>query len=112
MKLKLLVLTCMVLLCMACEKMSANQGQTDYDKLCTIYEEIVQQSIEAEAKEIKLVVEIEKQLPVFFKQHYVHLINTARNRTYGLIKQVAESNNVKDWECPVMKTYYEGGYDK
>jgi len=35
-----------------------------------------------------------------------------RNKKYDLIKQVAESNNVKDWECPVMKTYYEGGYDK
>lgn len=103
---------CIILAVVACDWKPAEQAQSDFDQLCKIYEGIVQQPIEQGIKEMKIAETIQKQLPVFFEQNYVHIATADMNKRYMLIKQLAESTAGSNWECDEMETYYEGGYDK
>ena len=83
----------------------------DYDRLCDIYTAIVKQSVEYGQKEYLLAEEIENQLPDFFNKNYVHIVESARVKRYAFIKQLAEVQTNKSWECGIIKEYYSGKYD-
>jgi len=84
---------------------------SDYDRLCNIYSGIVMQSVVAGQKEYLLAEEIENQLPEFFNKNYVHIVKAARVKRYPFIKQLAEDETKKNWECALIRDYYMGEYD-
>lgn len=97
-----------VFLLTSCD-ISAN---SDYDNLCNIYIGIVMQSVEVGQKEHLLAEEIENKLPEFFNKNYVHIVKAARVKKYKFIKQLAEAETEKNWECTLMRDYYSGKYDE
>ena len=84
---------------------------SDYDRLCSIYSGIVMQSVVDGQKEYLLAEEIENQLPEFFNKNYVHIVKAARVKRYPFIKQLAEAETKKNWECALIRDYYMGKYD-
>ncbi len=84
---------------------------SDYDHLCNIYTGIVMQPVVDGQKEYLLAEEIENQLPGFFNNNYVHIVKAARVKRYTFIKQLAEAETEKNWECDLIRDYYSGIYD-
>lgn len=87
-------------------KSSTQTEVTDYNKLCKIYEEIVPQSIDLSTKEMKIVERVQKELPTFFNANFVHIETADANKRYQFIKQLAEEETKKKWDCEVMRSYY------
>jgi len=79
---------------------------TDYDKLCKIYEDIVPQPIDLSTKEMKIVERVQAELPNFFNTNFVHIEKARADKRYPFIKQLAEEETKKKWDCEVMRSYY------
>jgi len=89
----------------SCEKFSIEHDKTDYDKLCKIYEEIVQKSFSPEIREMELSERIQNEIPNVY-EHYRNILMSGPNDSYLLFKKVAEIETKADWDCKVMKAYF------
>ena len=90
---------------------SCNSSATVYDKLCKIYEEIVTKDITLIEKEDELIDKIHRDLRQFFDDNYYHITLAKPHHRYQLIKQLAEMETEKPWDCEVMKSYYENQFN-
>ena len=90
---------------------SCNSSATVYDKLCKIYEEIVTKDIALTEKEEELIDRIHKGLRQFFDDNYYHITLAEPYHRYELIKQLAEMETEKPWDCGAMKSYYKNEFN-
>ena len=90
----------------ACDRSANAQGATDYDKLCQIYGDIVQQPMDLSMKEMKITEQVLKEFPSFFEKNFVHISKADPDQRYQFIKQLAEEETDKTWDCEVMRSYY------
>jgi hypothetical protein len=90
----------------ACNGSSKTEEITDYDKLCQIYKDVVQQPIDLSVKEMKITERVQKELPRFFKTNFVNIIKADAGQRYQFIKQLAEAETKNKWECEAIQSYY------
>jgi hypothetical protein len=97
----------------ACSQSTPEQkANSDYDKLCKIFEDIAPKPLSPAVKGMDLAERIEKELPKFYQRDYQNIILLDRNQAYQTIKEIAESETKKPWDCQVMRDYYSGKYDQ
>lgn len=101
--------TCLLFV-VSCNGSPASQSHTDYDKLCQIYEGVVKQPIEVRMKEVKLLERVQKELPDFFNDNFVHITKAKPSMRYQFIKQLAEEETKGKWDCEVMRSYYNDAF--
>jgi hypothetical protein len=94
------------LFAVACNGSPKTEEITDYDKLCQIYKDVVQQPIDLSVKEMKITESVQKELPGFFNANFVNIIKADAGQRYKFIKQLAEAETKSKWECEVMQSYY------
>ena len=83
-----------------------SQSATDYDKLCQIFKDVVQEPIDLRMKEVKILERVQKELPDFFNANFVHITKAKPDMRYQFIKQLAEQETKKPWDCETIKSYY------
>lgn len=103
---RITILLILALALTGCDGTANAQGATDYGKLCQIYADIVQQPIDLSMKEMKIIERVQKEFPDFFAKDFVHISKADPDRRYQFIKEVAEEEIKKAWDCDVMRSYY------
>ena len=107
--LRILINTTIVLTIMfvvvACNNSELNQDKSDYDELCRIYEEVLDESIAPEMIGAELTKRIQNEIPGVYV-HFKNIANADPKDAYQLFKKVAEKETEKAWDCKVMKDFY------
>lgn len=86
--------------------------ETDYQKLCDIYKNIVDQPLDLTSKEMNLTDNVKNKLPKLFNDLFIHIIRTNADSRYQLIKQYAKQQNDIIWECEIARLYYTNEFAK
>ena len=89
----------------SCDRSVNSQEKSDFEQLCNIYEEFIQNPEPEENKIEKLTKRIEKELPNIYI-HYKNIAIMPRNDKYIYYKKLAEETTNKPWNCTVMKEYF------
>jgi hypothetical protein len=90
----------------SCNDSPTSQSATDYDKLCQIYKDVAHEPIDLRMKEVKILERVQKELPDFFNANFVHITKAKPDKRYQFIKQLAEQETKKSWNCETIKSYY------
>ena len=91
----------------ACNNVSSNQTQSDYDKLCKIYEDVLSKPFSPMLVGAELGERIQKEIPSVYV-HFENIANAAPKDAYKLFKNIAEKETNKAWDCKVMQDFYSG----
>jgi len=97
----------LVILATACNTSSTTQAVSDYDKLCKIYEEVVNTQTSQSKKYVLFTVRIEKEIPSIFALYQNAALVDGKNK-YQFYKEAAQKDSNKQWDCEIMKLYFEG----
>lgn len=94
------------ILLQSCGNLFDTTENSNYDKLCEIYQDVVKKPIAMDLKRIELYEQIENSLPVFFEKNYKYIMNSDRVERYSMIQQSAKFDGVESWECEAAKKFY------
>ncbi len=85
----------------------ATQGVPDFDEICQIYKNIVNQPISDDKKYIMIVEQINKEFLVFFNKDFINVLQSDPEQRYLLLKQVSERDGIGAWKCKAIYFYYK-----
>jgi len=94
-------------LLISCESTASSDVVSQYERLCTIYEEVVARPVELGMKEASLVQRVQNELPEFYKKYYTHIATADADQRYTIITKLAEQETKSRWSCKVMESYYK-----
>lgn len=108
--------TTITLLCLFISSVSYAESHNtltnyDYQMLCSIYKDIGITKSDLPSKEMELAKRIQDNVPIFFNQSYIHIMNASADKRYSLIKQYAKQQSNVDWVCEAARTYYTNEFD-
>ena len=93
----------------ACDISPSTQAVSDYDKLCKIYTEIVNDQ-SSQTKKFSLLTErIRKEIPDIYVLYQNAALVDQKDK-YQFYKEAAKKATNRPWECAVMKSYYSGEF--
>ncbi len=93
----------------ACNNSSAaNQAQSDYAKLCKIYEEVTSKPGEPFTQSVEIAWRVQQEIPNVYV-HFENISSAFPTDAYRLFKEVAEKETGKTWDCKAMKDFYSAG---
>jgi len=79
---------------------------TNFDKLCELYKDIVPQQVDLTTKEIQLIQRVEKEFPRFYKDNFQYIVSANHDQRYDFINQISLEETKKPWNCEIARTYY------
>lgn len=90
----------------ACNSGATNEEKNPYDRLCLIYEEELS-GRESPGPEVfqRLSDRVDEEIPEL-EEHTGHLANLPKKRFYYTLKELAEYETGRDWECRFIADYY------
>jgi hypothetical protein len=100
-------ITLLLILLTACNGVSSNQTQSDYDKLCKIYEEVLSKPFSPVMVGAEIGERVQKEIPAVYI-HFENIANADPQKAYQLFKNVVEKETQKSWDCQIMKNFYSG----
>jgi len=95
----------------SCTNNTGPLENSTFDRLCQIYEDVVQQPIDLNMKEMKITERIQKELPAFFEKSYAQLVSSDPDFRYNFIKRMADMKTKNTWECESMRAYYANEFN-
>lgn len=97
---------CILLLVSACSSGSANEQLNPYDRLCLIYEEQLSGEDLPGPEVFQLLSDrVDEEIPEL-RGHSGHLANLPKEDFYPTLKELAEYETGRDWECRFLEDYY------
>ena len=87
--------------------MFSNQTQSDYEKLCEIYKEVLSKPFSPMMVGAELGERVQKEIPNVYV-HFENIANADPQKAYQLFKNIAEKETNKAWDCKIMQDFYSG----
>ncbi|MGD8569794.1 MAG: hypothetical protein PVJ39_17035 [Gammaproteobacteria bacterium] len=94
-----------LLLFVGCDSSPSAQAQSDFDKLCKIYEETLQNPTSHIMQAVEITERAEKEVPNI-AVHVENIANVNAKDADPLFKKIAEKQTKKSWDCKAMKEFY------
>jgi len=107
---RLILLASIIFFFSACNASSSEPTSSDYDKLCDIYKNVVEEFKDTNdplIREGNLAQRIQAKIPNMM-EYFGHIISVAPEERYKLFQQIAEHQTKKKWNCPAAESFYSG----
>jgi hypothetical protein len=97
---------CAAYLALSLQLQACRGKSSDYEELCRIYNEYSKPDLPRDVAAVKITERVEHKLPGLYERYVVIAMNPVEGR-YQAFKDLAASENVANWSCDAIRTFYE-----